>query len=231
MSKAGARTFQFGRALAGWVWLLRRDLARIGPVLLAWILVSFVLLLLDQAMGWSVQGDWLSTTMLADPLFAGLLYVIGLSDDHPAPGAALAIAINRYLALLLLTVLSTLGIFAGLFLLILPGIALAVLWSVAFPILIAEQANPVEALGASFSRLKSRFWPVLGLLAIYTFGILIFAAIMGVYDAADPADIPPAQHAMEAVVTAVSAMLGVYLNVAIYRELGFIGGHDAGALD
>lgn len=231
MSQAGTRTFQFGRALAGWVWLLRRDLPRIGPVLLAWILVSFVLLLLDQAIGWSAEADWLSTTMLADPLFAGTLYLIGLSDDHTAPGAAFAIAINRYLALFLLTVISTLGIFAGLFLLILPGIALAVLWSVAFPILIAEQAHPIEALGASFTRLKSRFWPVFGLLAIYTFGIFIFAAIMGVYETLDPADIPPVKHAIEAAVTALSAMLGVYLNVAIYRELGFIGGHDGGALD
>jgi len=231
MSENGAGTFQFGRAFSGWWWLLRRDAARIGPVVLAWVVVSFGLLMVDQSIGWSAQGSWLSTTMLADPLFAGVLYVMALSDDDTTSGAAFGVAISRYLALFLLTVLSTLGIMAGLLLLILPGIALAVLWSVAFPILIAEQAKPVEALGASFTRLKSRFWPVLGLLAIYTFGILIFAALLGVYDAVEPADIPMSRHIIDAAVTAVSATLGVYLNVAIYRELGFSGGHDVSVFD
>lgn len=231
MSETGAGTFQFGRAFAGWWWLLRRDVTRIGPAVLAWIVVGFGLLLVDQSIGWSAQADWLSTTMLADPLFGGLLYVLALSDDDTALGGAFSVAINRYLALFLLTVLSTLGIMAGLLLLILPGIALAVLWSVAFPILIAEQTNPIEALGASFTRLKSRFWPVLGLVAIYTFGMLFFAALMGAFDVVDPANIPIQRHILDAAVTAVSATLGVYLNVAIYRELGFTGGHDVSVFD
>jgi hypothetical protein len=231
MSENGAGTFQFGRAFAGWGWLLRRDLTRIGPVVLAWIGVGVILLLVDQSIGWSAQADWLSTTMLADPLFAGLLYVIGLSDDDASVSAAFGIAINRYLALFLLTVLSTLGIIAGLFLLILPGIALAVLWSAAFPILVAERANPIEALGTSFSRLKSRFWPVFGLLAVYTFGILFLAAIFGIYDVVDPASIPLSRHILDSFVTAISATLGVYLNVAIYRELGFTSGPDVNVFD
>lgn len=231
MSEGAGGPFRFGRVLSGWGWLIARDYRRITPVILTWIIAGFVLHQVDTALGLPPGAEWLSTTLLADPLFGGLLYVIALSDEDASPGAAFDVAINRYLALLLLTILSTLGIVAGFFMLLLPGIALAVLWSVAFPILMAEDANPIEALGASFSRVKSQFWPVLGLLAIYTFGIIILAAVMGLMGSVDPFNPSPTEQLAEAIVTAVTASAGVYLNVAIYRELSHTAGHDVSVFD
>nr|WP_070960576.1 hypothetical protein [Hyphomonas sp. Mor2] len=230
MSERPVSGFQFGRVLRGWWWLLGRDLRAIMPAVLAWFAGGIILRQIDIALGLTPGDAWLSTTQLAEPLFAGMLYVIGLSHDRMTPGVSLGIVLNRYLPLLILSVLSTLGVVAGILFLILPGIALGVLWSIAFPILIVERANPIEALGASFSRLKSVFWPVLGLIAIYFFGMLICGGLTGVFDATEREGRMSLQI-LDAAFAAVVGGIGVYLNVAIYKELGFTGGHDVSVFD
>jgi hypothetical protein len=70
---------------------------------------------------------------------------------------------RRLWALFGLGVLSGLGIALGLLLLLLPGIYLYIRWSVAVPILVAEQAGVTEALRRSGDEIAGHFWPVLGL--------------------------------------------------------------------
>lgn len=135
MSTRAEADFRFSRAFRGWWWLLGRDAGRVMPVAVAWAALQFILHQADQALGLASGVGWLSTAMIVEPLFAGTLFVMALSDDAVAPGEAFGAALNRFVPLLVLHVLTALGIAVGLILLVLPGIALAVLWTIAFPIL------------------------------------------------------------------------------------------------
>jgi hypothetical protein len=73
---------------------------------------------------------------------------------------------RRFWALVLLLIVSGLGIVLGLALLILPGLYLAVRWSVSVPVLIAERVGVIESLKRSGEQTKRRFWPILAVLAL-----------------------------------------------------------------
>lgn len=78
-------------------------------------------------------------------------------------GLAVRQSRRRLWALLGLGIVSGIGILLGLVLLILPGLYLYVRWSVATPVLIAEEAGPIQALTRSGEEVSGRFWPVAGL--------------------------------------------------------------------
>ena len=68
----------------------------------------------------------------------------------------------------------------GFLLCILPGIWLAVMWSVVVPVLAVERLGPGASLGRSWKLVKNRFWPVLGVLAL---SFLITLVIQSVFSA------------------------------------------------
>ncbi len=78
----------------------------------------------------------------------------------------LATGISMILPLLGLAILTMLGMMAGMILLIVPGIMLGVMWSVAGPALVDERAGIVGALGRSRYLTKGVRWNVFGLLAL-----------------------------------------------------------------
>lgn len=68
----------------------------------------------------------------------------------------------------------------GFLLCLLPGIWLAVMWSMVVPVLAVENLGPGASLGRSWKLVKSRFWPVLGVLALsFLITIVIQAAFGG----------------------------------------------------
>ena len=231
MSDGAEKTFQFSRAFHGWWWLLGRDFGRWVPVALGWAVLIFILHQADHTLGLVSAMSWLSTAMIIEPLFAGTLYVMALNDDVVAPGEALGAALNRFVPLLVLHVLTSLGIATGLILLVLPGIALAVLWSVAFPILIAERARPIDAMRTSFSTVRSKFWPVLGLLAIHTAALIVVGAVLSAMGTTDGLDQSLFWMILDSATSVILSVTSIYLSTAIYRELGFSGAHDVSVFD
>lgn len=63
---------------------------------------------------------------------------------------------------------------AGLLLCLLPGVWLWTSWYVGVPALLVEGRGPLAALGRSFSLVKTRFWPVLGV-AVLTYLLVAIA--------------------------------------------------------
>jgi hypothetical protein len=61
---------------------------------------------------------------------------------------------------------AALGIAAGFILLVLPGIYLAVIWSMIVPTIVLEQASAGESFGRSRALVRGRFWSVLGTIVI-----------------------------------------------------------------
>jgi hypothetical protein len=85
---------------------------------------------------------------------------------------------SRFWGVFLLSLLYTLGIFMGLVLLVIPGIYLAVRWSLSLPILLEENVSAGDALGRSMQRTRQHFWPILLTLAPFFAAALGFFAIL-----------------------------------------------------
>jgi hypothetical protein len=123
----------------------------IGGLLLggfAWVVVSVVgWLWLESALVFAVQDAryGTATTSIQDMLNRAWPYV------WPLLGAG---------------ILAALGIAAGFILLIIPGIYLAVIWSMIVPTIVLEQASARESFGRSRALVRGRFWSVLGTIVI-----------------------------------------------------------------
>lgn len=90
-------------------------------------------------------------------------------------GGALALA----LPLIGLSIVLTLGVALGFLLLIVPGIMLFVIWSVAAPALVAERIGVFDALGRSRDLTRGARWQVFGVIVILVVISWIFSAIFG----------------------------------------------------
>jgi hypothetical protein len=82
------------------------------------------------------------------------------------PGASLRFGLRRLGSVIWLSTLASLGIFVGLLLLVVPGVYLAVAWSVAIPVLLGENLRGRKALGRSRALIRGRFWPAAGVLVL-----------------------------------------------------------------
>jgi uncharacterized membrane protein len=95
-------------------------------------------------------------------------------------GECLATGLGKVLPLFLLTILVSLGLFAGFILLIVPGIILLLMWCVASPALVVENLGPVEALGRSRELTKGYRWKVFGIFLLMLILVWIVSALLGV---------------------------------------------------
>ncbi|MEM7327199.1 MAG: hypothetical protein AAF437_00590 [Pseudomonadota bacterium] len=217
--------------MRGWAWLLDRDGVRIAGFASVWALVKFGLFTLDHMIGLNQGMGLFSTTYLADPFFIGVIYLVALRDDGSAPGDVLQEAGQRYPALLMLTLLSGIGIGLGTLMLILPGIALAILWSIAMPVMLAEQKGPIEALSASFDYVRNHFWPVFGVYFLYVAGVILFSLIFIFSGLSSETGAPGLGLVLDSVIDTAMTVLGIFLGAAIFRELAFTGRHDVNVFD
>jgi hypothetical protein len=80
--------------------------------------------------------------------------------------SSLRYTLDHIWPLLWLTFLGGVGTAFGFLFCILPGIWLAIVWSVSTPALLTEGARGRRALSRSFRLVQSRFWPVTGVLAV-----------------------------------------------------------------
>lgn len=88
-------------------------------------------------------------------------------------GESVAGGLSRFLPLLGVMFLFTLGATLGFLLLIIPGIILMTMWYVAVPACVLERTGPVRSLGRSRELTKGYRWKVFGLiLLVYVISIL-----------------------------------------------------------
>ena len=104
--------------------------------------------------------------------------------ERPTVGDSLRFAMTRLLPVIVLSFLYVLGLIPAFIALIIPGIWLAVAWSVSFPALLSEGIGPVAALGRSFRLVKGRWWPVFGALLVMYLLVAVISGILGALGAA-----------------------------------------------
>jgi hypothetical protein len=124
--------------------------------------------------------------------------------------------LRRFWPMAGLCLLSQFGIFAGLSLLVIPGILLAVRWMLAGPIQLAEERGIIDALKVSWAETSANAWLLLQALAIL-YGPFIAAALI-VFSFADSE--APAIHVILDLL-ARAGMVGSWIcAVAAYRLSG-----------
>lgn len=88
-------------------------------------------------------------------------------------------ALRRLGPLLWISVLYFLGVLLGTLALIIPGIFLAVAWSLSFPAALVEGARGAGALKRSFQLIRGRWWPVFGALLV---GLILVAIVANIIE-------------------------------------------------
>jgi hypothetical protein len=95
---------------------------------------------------------------------------------HPVHlGESVSRGLARFLPLIGLMILQTLGVLLGSILLIIPGLILMVMWYVAVPVCVVERTGPVESLSRSQELTKGFRWKLFGLYLL----VLIIGAVGG----------------------------------------------------
>jgi hypothetical protein len=94
--------------------------------------------------------------------------------------ASLREAGGRLGGLLWLSILFSVLVFLGFVALILPGIYLLVIWSVAVPALMFEHVGGFKALGRSFDLVRGRWWPTFALHLVWIVMLAVLFAVVGV---------------------------------------------------
>jgi hypothetical protein len=102
-------------------------------------------------------------------------------QGRPAdPREMLQVGVLRCLPLFAVYVLLTLGIWVGIMFFVVPGIMLAVMWSVSLPAIVAERPGVFGAFGRSRALTKGARWHVFGILLLAFIIYLLASMAVGV---------------------------------------------------
>lgn len=184
-SAAGGR-FDLGRVIS-------RTFTSIRDNGLVFLVASIVLVGLPSLVGAFGQTALLmpgggGLTMIS---IGTILYVIGLfvlqgvvvkaavngfNGKKTELGDAFGVGLRMFFPLLGLGIVASIAIGIGFILLIVPGLILTVLWSVAAPAVVVEKRGVFEALQRSRDLTRGYRWPVFGLVVIY----ILLSWIVGV---------------------------------------------------
>jgi hypothetical protein len=98
--------------------------------------------------------------------------------SQPDWRASVRFAVARLAPLLWISLLYVLGVILGFVALLIPGIFLAIAWSLAYPAALVEGVRGVGALKRSFQLVRGRWWPVFGVQIVGAILVTIIASIV-----------------------------------------------------
>jgi hypothetical protein len=177
------------------------------------------------ALGAIVTTLFISAVMTTFVSAATTRIVADAYVGQPDDGQTLTDVRRRALPLIGLTIVSSLGVFAGFALCIVPGLWLQVAWSVAIPVLMLERTSVFKALGRSFAQTKARFWLAFGVvwlsqLLISTLSFGLAAGLGWVIQSSDSATAEViAQSVSSAIATTITLPFAAAALVVLYFDL------------
>jgi hypothetical protein len=159
-----------------------------------------------------------------------------LEDRPPALGETLWKGVRFTAPVFAIQALYTLGMLAGMVLLLVPGIILALMWVLAVPVLVIERTGIVEAFGRSRVLTKGHRWTLLGLMvgyALIVFALewLAFRVTAGGMSFVLAAQAPLNSYGVIPVLGALTSPVSMAMTTVIYLHLqnGHRGAADAAA--
>lgn len=173
-----------------------------------------------------VPGESLVTGLLTIPLSIGLIQAAhaAWNGTKLTLSQSLEGAGRLFPGMFGMSFLIGLGVILGLILLVVPGVFLALVWSVAGPLKVLEGRAATEAMSRSADLTKNNRWAILGVYLIYTL-ICIAAAVVIAIPAVIVTFLTGGAAAPLFDVVAVPIMTGVAIalfavgSAVIYREL------------
>jgi uncharacterized membrane protein len=160
-------------------------------------------------------------TIVAATLFTGIVVelVADVQDGRrdASVGRLLSAAAPVIWNLIVLGLVEGIGILLGLALLIVPGLILLTIWSVAAPVVVLERVAPIPALRRSRELVRGNGRPVFGVIALFVFGVLVGASLI---DSLAAAAGTGAGIVARVVVGVLSAPLSALAAAVLYFELG-----------
>lgn len=181
--------------------------------------------------GFAMIGGWL-LSIIGGILVQGVVTDIVIADlqrRKSSIGAAIRTAGGAFFPLLGLSIISGLGTMLGLILLIVPGVILALVWSVAAPVVVAEKKGVFNALGRSRALTRDNRLLILLLFVIIIAANLALSTLIGAIGAL-AGTAPMATAITSGVSSSVGAVIGGALAAAMYVDLRRIkegGGHES----
>jgi hypothetical protein len=167
----------------------------------------------------------------------GAIFQVAMQDLHGQTAAAdamLRTALAKFLPMLGLAILVGLGVFVGGLLLIVPGVILALAWSVAFPALVLEDRGVFGAFGRSAQLTRNRRWSIFLLFVLVGIvagvaELVLFALFGGFRSLASPH--PSAASALvSALVEVIMVPFYAVMVTALFNQLRGKQGYGAEAV-
>lgn len=183
--------FDFGRVVSRTSGLIGRNFVPFAVLSFIFAGIPSVVVMLIQP---SLMASASEPTLLLIVVYAAAIvsYLAGLvltaaltrasvddlSGKPVAIGNALSTSLPLILPMLGLGVLMILGIIAGLFLLIVPGIYLMLRWAVSAPVLVVERPGVFKSMARSASLTENHRWAILGLFVLFFVAVLVVQMIV-----------------------------------------------------
>jgi hypothetical protein len=166
--------------------------ANLGALLLTGlgiaVVFGIVVGILNDADSFILQLIGSILQLVAAAIYTG--FVVKLVQDvrdgkrDQSVGELISAAMPALGALIVYSVLSSIAITIGFFLLIIPGLILMTIWSVGAPAIVAEGRGPVEAFGRSYELVRGQTWTVFSVLVVVFLILLAAFIIVGIIGAA-----------------------------------------------
>ena len=150
--------------------------------------------------------------------------VVDLNGGKASFGDSLGVGMANFLPVLGISILMTIGIAFGMILLVVPGVMMAVAWSVAVPAQVVEKTGVIQSFSRSAELTRGSRWAIFGLFFVYlllAFGFMLVAGL--IFAALSFMTGGPESLVMRGVITpllqAVTSMIGASGAAAVYYEL------------
>jgi uncharacterized membrane protein len=162
----------------------------------------------------SMIGNIFSVFAQATIFITAFGFLTGSSTAIPAAAWA---GISRFWPLIGLGLLVALGVLLAGLLLVIPGIILSIVWSVALPACVIEKLGPVRSLGRSAALTKGNRWKLFGLFLVIVIGAVIaaLAAAGGLFAVGGGVAFGVGLYALQVIYLALAATV----SVVIYHDL------------
>ena len=122
---------------------------------------------------------------------------------------------SRLLPMIGMSILIGLGVTLGMILLVVPGIILALMWYVAFPVCIVEKAGPVESLSRSRELTNGYKWTIFGIALI----VAVASAVIPLVPQLLLMKLPLVQLGVVSLIQLVMSAYSTVLLVVMYHDL------------
>jgi hypothetical protein len=237
-----------GRVIQQLFAVLSRNIVTFGvlAVILTGLPTAVLAVLQPQliSVGGAATWSWFATSFLISAvaglvLQGALIYAtIGDLNDRKVPvSEGLAVGLRNFLPLLGVAFLYVVAVVLGSLLLIVPGIMIAIAWTAAVPVLIAEGTGVFASFGRSAELTRGNRWRIFGLFLLYVAAYVVVAivisiigAIAGVITAAVSGGTMILTVLFNVVSAVASAMIGATGGAVLYVELRRVRegvGHEA----